>query len=123
MQRRKFMQFCGAAMVGTSLAIFGTGLVNSPVAKILPGLNPDTDNHIRYEGPVMEKQWIGGEEDTFESWGRAWAKMAAPGIVDNVFKASPFLAYLQKKDKMVLSPSRLADHAGVDVSTFGPKGV
>jgi len=120
MQRRKFMQFCGAAMVGTSLAIFGTGLVNSPVVHALPGLNPEKDNHIRYEGPVMENQWIGGETDTYESWAKVWAAMG-PKFVDNVFAQSPLFTYLQKKDKMVLCPSRLADHAGVDVSDFGPK--
>lgn len=70
MNRRKFVQFFGAAMVGTSLAIFGTGVVSSPIVKSLPRFKPDTDNHIRYEGPIMENRWIGGENDTFESWGK-----------------------------------------------------
>ena len=46
-------------------------------------------------------------------------------VVDNVFKQDPLLAYLKKKSRavspLVLSPSRLADHAGVDISNFGPK--
>jgi hypothetical protein len=63
-------------MVGTSLAIFGTGVVSSPLKHVLPGFNPEKDNHIRYEGPVMEHRWIGGELATFDSWAESWAKMS-----------------------------------------------
>ena len=92
MQRRKFMQFCGAAMVGTSLALFGTGLVSSPVVRALPGFNPETDNHIRYQDSWTEEKWIGGEHDTFASWNTVWAKMA-----ENVFKSDPLFQYFSSR--------------------------
>lgn len=76
MHRRKFIQFMGASMVGVSLAMFGTGLVSSPVAQFLPGLDPESDNHIRYNDHITEYRWIGSESDTFDNWAESWAKMS-----------------------------------------------
>ncbi len=76
MHRRKFIQFMGASMVGVSLAMFGTGLVSSPVAQFLPGLDPESDNHLRFHDNIVEEKWIGSEMDTFDSWAESWAKMS-----------------------------------------------
>lgn len=79
MHRRKFMQFFGAAMVGTSLALFGTGLVSSPAKHVLPGFLPEDEDHVRYQDSITEYRWIGGEEDTYDEWRKVWAKMAYGG--------------------------------------------
>jgi len=125
MTRRKFSQFIGASMVGVSLAVFGTGVVSSPVTAVLPGLKPDGDKTRKYVGPAVESRWIGGESDTYESWAKVWSVMGGKTVrqqlADNIFKQDPLLAYLKSKKNTVLAPSRLADHAGVDVSNFGPK--
>lgn len=126
MTRRSFAKFFGASMVGVSLAVFGTGLISSPIPKMFPGLDPGKDTTRKYVGPAVEGRWIGGESDTYKVWAKSWETMAFKSgyiahVSDNVFKPDPLLAYLKKKSDMVLAPSRLADHAGVDVSTFGPK--
>jgi len=77
MQRRKFIQFFGATMVGTSLAIFGAGSVSKPILEqIIPGFKPENNNHILYQDSWTETKWIGGEDDTFSNWAPVWAKMA-----------------------------------------------
>jgi len=78
-------------MVGTSLAIFGTGVVSSPLKHVLPGFNPEKDNHIRYEGPFMEHRWIGGEHDTYDDWHKVWAGMAKVA-----YAPSPLYRHLAK---------------------------
>jgi len=76
MQRRKFIQFMGASMVGVSLAVFGTGVVSGPAKYILPGLLPEADDHVRYQDNITEYRWIGGEQDTFDKWAAQWAQMS-----------------------------------------------
>ncbi len=123
MTRRTFAQFFGASMVGVSLAVFGTGLVSSktPAMLLPPGVDPGEDAVREYVGPAVEGKWIGGENDTFDSWATSWRTMSVKSgyitggenitleelervdknwrlkVVDNVFKQDPLLAYLKRR--------------------------
>ncbi len=123
--RRDFLKIFGSTVGAAALAV-GMGVgglkANTP-APVVPGLVPPQKGRVReFHGPEVdgEEKWIGGEEDTFDSWAEAWSAMsgrpnkyAAPKVdvkefeitissdyrqkmVDDVFDDSPLLKHLQQ---------------------------